>query len=89
MSSAFGSGQNAFSWSISPKVPFRGSSTAGSPPTARSRWPCWKTARTSITESGSAPAGVYRAIGDFSAARNSHSARARDAPPAGRRSAKT
>ena len=31
---------------------------------ASSRWPCWKTARTSITESMSAPVGVYLLTGD-------------------------
>ena len=43
-----------------------------------------------MTESGSAPAGVERAIGDFSDARKSHSSRAREPGSVGSaRSAKT
>ena len=51
---------------------------------ASSRWPCWKTARTSITESISAPLGVYLLTGDRGdSARNSHRVRSPEEGPTG------
>src|ERR1700730_18267668 len=51
---------------------------------ASSRWPCWKTARTSITESISAPLGVYLLTGDWGdSARNSHRVRSPEEAPTG------
>src|SRR6202040_1169642 len=51
---------------------------------ASSRWPCWKTARTSITESISAPLGVYLLTGDRGdSARNSHRVRSPEEAPTG------
>src|ERR1700726_3464592 len=51
---------------------------------ASSRWPCWKTDRTSITESISAPLGLYLLTGDWGdSARNSHRVRSPEEGPTG------
>ena len=48
------------------------------------KMPCWKTARTSITESISAPLGVYLLTGDWGdSARNSHRVRSPEEAPTG------